>query len=163
MPKLFLKYFTASVMTLMLTGLFAGAEVIDTDSPSPEGSVSVNYNGSFSYTVTIPASVTFTKDETEIERSLSASDVVLDEGMKLNVLVDSRNGFKMVNSKGYIEYKMSVNGHDYPASGGVPLLTVEAGNKSGWAILTFSTEFSGEFTGYTGNYSDTLTFTVQVE
>lgn len=159
MPKLILKFITA-LLTFALLGLFAGAEVLEP--PADGGSVSVNYNGSFSYTVTIPASVTFTKDETSIERSLSASDVVLDEGTELHVMVESANGFKMVNRDGYIDYKMTVNGHDYSASDAMPLLTVAAGEKSGWAILAFSTEFTGERTGYTGNYSDTLTFTVEV-
>ncbi len=145
----------------LLAGASAGSQVIDGD-PENSGSVSVNYNGGISYKVTIPASVTFKRTEKSLERPLSATDVVLGDCSELNVRVSSKNGFKMINGSGYIEYSMLVNGHEVADSENITVLTVKQGENSNWAVLTFSTEFLGENTGLVGNYSDTLTFTVEV-
>lgn len=152
----------AAVLTLM--PMTASADgVIDQSAADQSSSISVGHYVDASYTVTIPASVTFTDSEKVVERSLQASDVFLNEGAKLNVYVSSLNGFKMTNNEGYIEYYMMVNGHDIPQDSEVAILTVTAGDNSGWAVLRFGTELSDEHKAYAGNYSDTLTFTVKVE
>ena len=140
----------------------ADETIIDNYSADKSGSISVDYDLDVSYTVTIPANVTFTDTEKTADRALEAKNVVLNEGGHLDVNVTSLNNFQMVNDSGYIDYNMQVNGSDISRENGVTILTVKAGETSGWAVLTFSTNLSGEHSGYAGKYSDILTFTVQV-
>lgn len=159
------KKFLLAVLALSLTLISpqgVKAEEITSGDTESSGSISVSYNANVNYKVTIPASVTFTDSEKTVERALMASDVLLNKGGKLGISVSSLNGFKMVNDSGYIEYGMKVNGHDIDTQEDIVILTVLAGETSGWATLDFETTLSGEHAEYAGNYSDTLTFTVQV-
>ncbi len=160
-----LKNFLIAVLVsslALISPLSVKAEEITSGDTEGSGSISVSYNANVNYKVTIPASVTFTDSEKIVERALMASDVLLNKGGKLGISVSSLNGFRMVNDSGYIEYGMKVNGHDINAGEDIVILTVLAGETSGWATLDFETALSGEHAEYAGSYSDTLTFTVQV-
>lgn len=154
----------AIVLTVLLGAGAVAAEgaQIDQDSPEQSGSLNVEYDMGVAYTVTIPASVTFTDGEKTAERGLQASDVMLPEGQALRVSVTSRNGFQMRNGDDYIDYTMKVNQGTPLEEDTRNVLTVRAGETSGWAVLDFATDLDRTHAQRAGQYSDTLTFTVTV-
>ena len=154
------------VMTLGLpiSSQASGGETITQDSEEKSGNTNVDYNAEETYTVVFPASVTFMDTETSIDRGVQVSDVVLREGGSLNVSVASLNDFQMKNGEGSIAYQIIVNNNDdRPVKHTSTVLSVEAGEKSGWAILTFTTELDKSNAPYAGRYADTLTFTVSID
>lgn len=155
------------VLAAMILGMpvhvSASGNEITQDSDEKSGKISIDYNGEENYTVTIPASVTFTDAEKEVERGLQVADVMLNEGSSLHVTVTSQNGFKMKKNDGYIDYELRVNYNKTPNTSTYEILTVSAGEGAGIAILTFITELDKSHALYTGNFTDTLTFTVSVD
>ena len=153
----------AAVMTAVVSvGAYAAGDVINQDSQEQNGSLNVDYNMDVTYTVAIPASVTFTDAEKTVERGLQVSDVVLSEGQALHVSVSSQNGFQMKNGDGYIDYYIVVNYATPLEQNNSIVLTINAGDGSGWVIFTFITELQKDYAQFAGRYSDTLTFTVSV-
>lgn len=151
-------YLNISIVSLAFSG-----ETITQDSQKKSGDITVGYNAEVTYTVTIPASVTFTDAEKEIERPLMVSNVILNEGSTLNVNLVSQNNYKMMYGEGYIEYSLMVNYNDALKENNINILTVLAGESSGLAILDFITDLNKDHALYTGNYTDTLTFTVMID
>lgn len=153
-----------AAMALIMAAALTQSGVIDENDSESSGSVSVGYSVSASYEVTIPANVEFTDADknTAIERPLQANNVLLEEGKHLNIYVKSQNGFRMVNNEGYIEYTLHANGSLISGTDNVKILTVSPGDKSGWVLLSFTSALSGDYSGFAGNYSDTLTFTVEM-
>ena len=149
-----------AALALIMAAALTQSGVIDENDSESSGSVSVGYSVSASYEVTIPANVEFT--DTAIERPLQANNVLLEEGKHLNIYVKSQNGFRMVNNEGYIEYTLHANGSLISGTDNVKILTVSPGDKSGWVLLSFTSALSGDYSGFAGNYSDTLTFTVEM-
>lgn len=141
----------------------AEGETITQDSPQNSGEITVGYSVGVNYTLTIPASVTFSDSEKEIQRSLQVSDVILDEGSSIIVNLSSLNNFKMTYRGGEIGYSLLVNATAAPAENDFTILTVKAGEPSGWVLLDFLTNLNKNNVVYTGNYTDTLTFTVTVK
>ena len=134
------------------------------DSWEKSGNTNIDYNMEETYTVTFPASVTFTDNETSIDRGLQVTDVVLREGSSLHVNVASLNDFQMKNGEGSIAYQLIVNNNDdKPVQHNSTVLTVIAGEKTGLAILTFTTKLDKSNASFAGRYSDTLTFTVSID
>lgn len=153
------------LMSFVLPGpviLRTAGKTITQDSGESSGSLTVDYNAGVTYTVTIPASVTFSDTEKEVERALQVNNVVLNAGSVLNINLTSQNQFKMVCGEGYIEYSLKINHNEAPAGNNYTVLTVPAGENTGWAILSFSTDLQKEHALYAGNYTDTLTFTVVI-
>lgn len=163
------KILSVIMMVLMTLGMpmysLASEEMaITQDSQEKSGNTNVDYNLEETYTVIFPASVTFTDTEKSIDRGLQVSDVVLQEGHSINVNVASLNDFHMKNKEGSIAYQLIVNNNDdKPVEHNSTILTVDAGEKAGVAILTFITELDKSKAPFAGRYSDTLTFTVSVE
>lgn len=163
------KILSVIMMVLMTLGmpmysLASEGMAITQDSQEKSGNTNVDYNLEETYTVTFPASVTFTDTEKSIDRGLQVSDVVLQEGHSINVNVASLNDFHMKNKEGSIAYQLIVNNNDdKPVEHNSTILTVDAGEKAGVAILTFITELDKSKAPFAGRYSDTLTFTVSVE
>ena len=155
------------IFHISVVSLAAAGEAITQDSQEKTGNTTVGYDAAVTYTVTIPANVTFTDTEKFVERPLLVSNVVLNEGSTLNVNIASLNDFKMVYGKGaddgYIEYNILVNYNEAPKKNTYTILTVLAGEKSGWAVLDFITDLNKEHAYYTGNYTDTLTFTITID
>ena len=153
------------LMSFILPGsviLRTAGQTITQDSGESSSSLTVDYNAGVTYTVTIPASVTFSDTEKEVERALQVSNVVLNAGSVLNVNLTSLNQFKMKCGEGYIEYGLKINHNEAPEGHNYTVLTVPAGENTGWAILNFSTDLQKEHALYAGNYTDTLTFTVVI-
>ncbi len=136
--------------------------IITQDSQEKSGTINIGYDLGAAYTITIPASVTFTDTEKTVERSLLASDVFINEGSTLNVNVASLNDFKMKNGDGYIDYDLKVNHNAIADKNNFSILTVNAGDRSGWAVLNFETDLEMTHAIFAGSYTDTLTFTVSV-
>lgn len=163
------KILSVIMMVLMILGmpmysLASEGMAITQDSQEKSGNTNVDYNLEETYTVIFPASVTFTDTEKSIDRGLQVSDVVLQEGHSINVNVASLNDFHMKNKEGSIAYQLIVNNNDdKPVEHNSTILTVDAGEKAGVAILTFITELDKSKAPFAGRYSDTLTFTVSVE
>lgn len=154
------------VMALELLPIHSFAADITQDSSDKRGEINVNYDMDTEYTVTIPASVTFSESEKTVERPLQAAGVRIEDGKSLNITISSLNDFKMKyneNDDSYIEYHLMINYATIPEENNFTVLTVKAGEGSGWAILSFITELNKDKAFYTGNYTDTITFTVSVE
>lgn len=164
--KKFLSVIIAAVMTSAAMAAPAAADTtgaeITEKSVAQSGVINVDYAQDVSYTVHIPASVTFTDEETTVERGLLAEGVVLNEGSSLNVNISSLNDFQMKNGAGAIDYYLQINYATIPEENNYTLMTVKAGEGSGWAILEFKTDLSKENAVYAGTYTDTLTFTVSI-
>lgn len=155
--------FTAIFLRTSIFTQAAGYGTILQNSQVESGSITVDYNAGVTYKLTIPASVTFTDTEKEIERGLLVEDVLLNEGSSLNVSIESLNDFKMINGEGYIDYHLMINRQVPTEKNNYNVLTVEAGENSGWAVLYFITELNKKNALYAGNYTDTLTFTVTID
>lgn len=153
---------SAVALCMSFNTLVAVCADISPDSSEKSENVNIDYNMDVSYTVTIPASVTFTDSEKKVERPLQASNVLINEGTSLNVSVASLNNFKMKNGESYIDYNLMVNYNAIPQDNSVDILIVNAGEKSGWAILSFASELNKDHAFLAGNYTDTLTFNVSV-
>lgn len=163
MRKVICLLLAAALTALLGVGVLAAGDMeIDQDSPDQSGSLNVEYDLGVTYTVAIPASVTFTNTEKTAERGLQVSDVMLGEGQSLHVSVSSRNGFQMRNGDDYIAYSMTVNQGPPAEESPIEVLTVRAGETSGWALLDFVTDLDRTHAQLAGRYSDTLTFTVSV-
>ncbi len=160
------KWFFVILIVILFFGSMtvsqASGETITQDSEENSGNITVDYNAGVTYTLTIPASVSFSDTETQVERSLQVSNVVLNEGSSLNVNLASANDFKMMHGDGYIEYRLMINYNDVPEGNNHTILTVPAGEKTGWVILHFATDLQKDHITYAGNYTDTLTFTVSI-
>lgn len=162
MKKILSTVIAAAIAVIMPISSFAAEDTeINQDSQEKNGSITVDYNMDWTYTVTIPASVTFTDTEKTVERALEVRGVVIDEGKSINVSVSSLNDFEMKNGNGYIDYYLMVN-HNTISENNYNILTVNAGEGSGWAVLSFVTELQKNHALYSGRYTDTLTFTVSV-
>lgn len=153
----------AFIFLLSGISLAAAGESITPDSLEKTGNTTVGYNAEVAYTVTIPANVTFTDTEKTVERSLLASNVMLNEGSTLKIRVASLNHFNMKYKEGYIPYEVTINHNKTPETQDYTVLLIPAGETSGWAILHFTTDLNKDHAFYAGNYTDTLTFTVTIE
>ena len=164
MKKIVTMLLAATLTFVLPVGAHATGEVeISQDSQEKSAAINVDYTVDMSYTVTIPASVTFTDSVKSVDRPLQVSDVRLNEGQTLNVGISSQNDFQMRNNDKYINYSLTINYATTPEENSFTLLTVKAGEPSGWTILTFNTDLQKDHAQYAGRYSDTLTFTVSIE
>lgn len=163
--KKFIAIIMSIVMVLKMPIYLLADEntTITQDSKDKSGNINIDYYADVTYNVTIPASVTFTDTEKTVERGLQVSNVVLNEGSSLKVDVKSLNGFKMVYNEGFIDYYLKINYATITEKNDFNILTVKAGESSGWVILEFITELNKANAKYTGKYTDILTFTVSID
>ncbi len=150
------------ILMISITSFAAENSIITQDNAEKTGRITVDYDMEESYTVTIPASISFTDTERTAERPLEVDNIAIKEGSSLKVNISSLNNFKMKNGEAEIEYTLRVNTHIVSNDNYQDILVVKSGEKSAWAILHFQTELLKDKAFYTGNYSDTLTFTVSV-
>lgn len=164
MNKLLLAFMSVMiVLCLPIYSMAAGDTTITQDTEEKSGKINIDYSVEENYIVVIPASVTFTDAEKSIDRALEVRNVILSEGSTLNVNIASLNDFMMKNGEGYIEYKIYINYYSIPEKSEFTILSVKAGEPSGWAILNFVTDLEKTHALYAGKYTDTLTFTVSVD
>ena len=141
----------AMVLTMSVTA-FAADNTLDNERKT--GTTEVTHTVSDSYIVTIPDSMTIGTDA-----NVSVKDVVLASDQELTVSVSStqyNGGWKLKNGDDTIGYTLKIDNTDVANNGTV--LTVKSDET---ATKTLKTELSGT-AKYSGNYTDTLTFTVAV-
>lgn len=135
------------------------------------GETEINYNVDVSYIVTIPVAVTFEGEGNGLTGSgtVSATQVLIGDGQKLTVSMESDNFVGGSFSLNYgevivskIPYVIKLNDNTVTEDP-YTVLTVLAGNTSGSSTLTFSTtkENIAKATK-SGVHTDTLTFTCNV-
>lgn len=133
--------------------------------------VVVSHNVGESYTVSIPADFTFSTEDQQTytaNKTVTATDVVIENGKKLNVKMTSKN---YTDGKYFMKDKTNVSEIEYSILKGADefendtnVLSVESGNTSGEQELTFSTTSTNiESAKKSGEHTDTLTFTVSVD
>ena len=116
-------------------------------------STTITYYVEPSYQVTIPTNATLGN-----ELVVSATNVVIEYGKKLNVKIDGN--FKLSNNNHEVSF--SITNDNVPISSGDTVLTVDpAESNSGSSTLTLNLP-SGGFK-YAGDYSGTINFTIFVE
>jgi len=162
MKKRLLTLALAAAM-LTTTGVTAFAANITQDNTNGSTRVQYSVNAQY-YTVVIPDTVTLSKDS-DISTSIeiygvdSNSNVVIPSTKKVNVaLSDSLNGFKVKTDNGD-ELAYKVNGKN-TAKELTSVAECAAAAKSE-TPLTFS-KIDENAIVYSGDYSDTLTFTVSL-
>ena len=145
---------TAVFLAMLVMPVVADDKTLDITNPS--GTTTVTESQDQKYIVTIPDSVQFNG-----EAIISASEVVLNDGAKLEVTVSSGDdGWNLVHKNGVDKhpYNMYIKGEETPVENGAIVLTVSVDSAS--VTLTFAKE------GYlkkAGTWTDTLTFTISQE
>ena len=141
--KKFLTLLTTICLFVTLSGVGYGEEK----------STTITYHVNPSYTVTIPATITLGN-----ELVVSASDVVIEYGKKLNVKING--DFKLSNNNHEVSYSIT-SGTNTIESGHVILIVDPESANSGSSTLTLNLP-SGGFK-YAGDYTGTINFTIFVE
>lgn len=125
-----------------------------------QGSVVLTHAEASSYKVTIPADITLDKDET---LEISASDVHIGSGKSVKVTVASENSWKMTDkddTNNQVPYTVTMPGAEEALTNGTQVLSVDS--VTGTDSVELSIAAPASYT-YAGNYSDTLTFTVNAD
>ncbi len=136
----------------------------DLPNPKPDSAgLEVSYDVSPTYTVVIPAEVTLSA-EAVTEKPITATDVMLSQGEKIVVTLDSASNtasgstFNAKVGSSTANYTITAGGAGVEVGGKVAEFGTQAGEQS--AALTFS-----EATGatYAGKHTEQLTFGIAVE
>ena len=150
------KVFAVILAVAMLASLSVTAfAAVDQDSADPNGAMNVTYTVAPTFTVTIPASVTLGGDAT-----ISAENVVVPKGKRVEVSIAEANGFKATTPEG-AEITYTVKNGETAVTEGETVLTVNPKDgKTGSTTLSF---VAPETIQYAGTYTGTVTFTVAVK
>lgn len=158
MKKLVTLLLTAALAVTAATTAFADTEITPgpANSPNPaSGDMDVTYTVKPSYTVTIPGLVTL-NTAAPSTATVTATDVTIPNGQKVRVTLNSKNNFYVITNEGARgTYTVKKDNSTTPISNGATVLEANYGTKS--TVLTF--EFQKNVT-YSGEYKDTVTFTV---
>ncbi len=157
---------SAAMLSLALAGslgavVTASAAEINQDTEDPI-QTTVTYSVDTTWKLQIPESITVGG----AEATVSASDVIIEQGAQFKVTVNSTNGWKVQGNSQSIEYELKKNGGSGDALtndvSGNTVLTVEAGAKEGSESLkaTLKNADDGKYSTGGDAYTDTLTFTV---
>lgn len=148
----------ALVLAMMLTmSVTAFASEIKQDSENKTGSTNITHTVSESYVVTIPDSMTV-----GTEATVSVSGVVIAKDRNLAVSVSSTqydNGWKLKNNDDTLGYTLKIDNKDV-VKGGI-VLTALSGETVSKKLTTEITE--DQKPKYSGAYTDTVTFEVEVK
>lgn len=161
MKKLVTLLLTAALAITAATTAFADTEITPglASSPTPaSGDMDVTYTVKPSYTVTIPGLVTL-NTAAPSTATVTATDVTIPNGQKVRVTLNSKNNFYVITNEGARgTYTVKKDNSTTPISNGATVLEANYGTKS--TVLTF--EFQKKNVTYSGEYKDTVTFTVSV-
>lgn len=159
MKKLVTLLLTAALAITAATTAFADTEIGPNKNgePTPDkGSINVTYTVAPSYTVTIPELVTLNTDAPSTA-TVTAENVTIPCNQKLKVTLNSNNNFYVITNEGARQhYNVTKGTSTTPISNGATVLEVNYGTKS--TELTF--ELEKKNVTYSGEYKDTVTFTV---
>ena len=159
MKKFVTLLLTAALAITAATTAFAADGTIDvgpTTTSHPD--TSVTYEVDAKYTVTIPTSVMLNGTAAS-EAKVEATNVTIPYNHKIEVTLKSSTGFKVKTTEGAELPYIVKNGNTVVSNDDV-ILNVESG--SGSTKLTFALD-SNSAIKYSGNYKDTVTFTVSVK
>ena len=161
MKKIVTLLLTAALAVTAETTAFADTEITPgpASSPTPSsGDMDVTYTVKPSYTVTIPGLVTLNTAAPSTATE-PATDVTIPNGQKVRVTLNSKNNFYVITNEGARgTYTVKKDNSTTPISNGATVLEANYGTKS--TVLTF--EFQKKNVTYSGEYKDTVTFTVSV-
>lgn len=163
------------MILICLAVVFAMAGTVSGDkgiNNQQTGTTNINYDVEESYIVTIPGAVTFEVGSLSHTDSVSATQVLIEDGKKLTVSMESANfvggsfylNYGEIGIVSKIPYVIKLNDNDNPITENpYTVLTVSAGYTEGSSTLTFSTtENNIKKATKSGNHIDTLTFTCSV-
>lgn len=164
-----LSFITAvTLASAMLSSFTASAEDFDESKPDKNTTdVEVYTEYSQTYTVTIPNN-TVNPDSANAKISITASNVNLAEGARLDINLSSHNGFNLKNGgTDSIGYTITKDDSEKAIDTDTPVLTIIAENKTNSEKLSASETLKIKLNEnaspkYAGKYSDTLTFTIGV-
>lgn len=155
MKKFVTLLLTAALAITAATTAFAANDTTDvgptTTSHPP---LHVTYNVGANYTVTIPTKVTLNATEPS-KATVKADGVTIPYNKRLAVTLNSSTGFKVITAEG-AELPYKVKNGNTVVSNDTAVLEVRSG--SGSTELTF--ELVDKNVTYSGEYKDTVTFTV---
>lgn len=161
MKKIVTLLLTAALAVTAATTAFADTEINPGPNSSPNpasGDMNVTYKVNPSYTVTIPGLVTL-NTAAPSTATVTATDVTIPNGQKVRVTLNSKNNFYVITNEGARgTYTVKKDNSTTPISNGATVLEANYGTKS--TVLTF--EFQKKNVTYSGEYKDTVTFTVSV-
>lgn len=128
-------------------------------SPNPSsGDMNVTYKVDPSYTVTIPGLVTLNTTAPS-KATVKAENVTIPNNHKLKVTLNSDNNFYVITSEGARRtYKVTKGDSTVPLTNGATVLEATYGTK----ITELTFELEQKNATYSGEYKDTVTFTVSV-
>lgn len=159
-----MKRLLASILALAMCCAMAVpvfAATIDQDSQDKTGSTAVSFEVAPAYTVTIPETVELGRVDTngtityENDATITAAaGVRLLNGQKIQVTIDS--DFTLTANNTDLAYTISVNNNEVAQNG----VVAEFG--TGTQAQSSTIHFAAADPEYAGNYSDTVTFTLQV-
>ena len=147
-----------AVIMILALGITAFAE----NGISENSTIVVTYTTDESYVVTIPSDLSFSTNNLVQTGSVVATNVLLKSGDVLNVTMNSANDFYLVCSgDSKIAYAVKIS--DEAVANDAAVLSVNAGNTSGEAVLTFETTADNIAAATkAGDHVDTITFTCSV-
>lgn len=156
---------TLGVAAMATAALFAAtvvnAQQVTITDNAGNGTTTVKYGVSGGYELVIPDNVNFTSAGT-LSGTVKASNVLIEQGRKLQVTVTSTNNWNLVNNGSTIAYTVK-KGTTEVANNDV-VLEVEAGTAEGNTSLTFETTTDAIAAATkSGDHTDTLTFTAAVK
>ena len=161
MKKIVTLLLTAALAVTAATTAFADTKIEPGPDSSPNpasGDMNVTYKVNPSYTVTIPGLVTL-NTAAPSTATVTATDVTIPNGQKVRVTLNSKNNFYVITNEGARgTYTVKKDNSTTPISNGATVLEANYGTKS--TVLTF--EFQKKNVTYSGEYKDTVTFTVSV-
>ena len=161
MKKFVTLLLTAALAVTAATTAFADTEIKPGPNSSPNpagGDINVEYTAKPSYLVTIPANITL-NTAAPSTATVTATDVTIPNGQKVRVTLNSKNNFYVITNEGARgTYTVKKDNSTTPISNGATVLEANYGTKS--TVLTF--EFQKKNVTYSGEYKDTVTFTVSV-
>lgn len=161
MKKIVTLLLTAALAVAAATTAFADTKIEPGPDSSPNpasGDMNVTYKVNPSYTVTIPGLVTL-NTAAPSTATVTATDVTIPNGQKVRVTLNSKNNFYVITNEGARgTYTVKKDNSTTPISNGATVLEANYGTKS--TVLTF--EFQKKNVTYSGEYKDTVTFTVSV-
>lgn len=154
------KVLTLTMVLVMILAMSVPAMAATLSGTATSGTVEVTYGVSEGYQVTIPEAFDLVAD-TDVEKTVSAANVLIPSGETLTVTMNSANNLSVVYDESSIEYTVKVGGAAFTNGGTV--LSVESGTTSGNATLKFNTT-AAQIAAATqaGEHADTLTFACSV-
>lgn len=158
------KIFLVSAITLMLGSFGTVFAAGSLNNENTKGSIDITYSIGQSYTITIPETFSFTAQNTDIPKTVSASSVLINNDTKLQVVISGAHCTEtgwfledVTDTDNDVEY--TVKKDDVALKNGDTVLEVTAGTQQAEQEIVFNLK---EGIKKAGTYKDTLTFTSSI-